>query len=139
MGVFKPRRMPMARKRDDSLAPKLRRVAERLEAWRKRRGRPRRLPDAIWDAAVELAREHGVTRVARSLRLDYGSLKRRLSEAPAPASPGFVEVCLGKPGANAGWTIELQDGAERRMTMAAPAGSAVDPVALASAFWGAPR
>ncbi len=125
----------MARKRHETVSPKLQRLAERLEAWRKRPRRPRRLPEAIWNAAVDLAREHGVHPVARSLRLDYYSLKRRLSASPAPDPSEFVEVRLDKPDAPPGWTIELQDGSERRMTMAAPAGSEMDPVALASAFW----
>jgi hypothetical protein len=118
---------------------KLRRLAERLESWRKRTPIPRRLPEAIWKAAVDLAREHGVNPVAKALRLDYYSLKERLSKAPAGGeaedTPEFVEVCLGKPVANAGWRIELQDGPKRRMTIAVPAGSPVDLATLTQAFW----
>ncbi len=125
----------MAEKRHETVSPKLLRLAERLESWRKRAGRRRRLPEAIWRAAVELAREHGVHPVARSLRLNYYSLKRRVSEAPARDPSEFVEVRLAEPDGAPGWTIELQDGSERRMTMATPVGSEVDPVALASAFW----
>jgi len=32
----------------------------------------------VWQAAVELAREHGVYSVAHSLRLDYTGLRKRL-------------------------------------------------------------
>jgi hypothetical protein len=32
----------------------------------------------VWQAAVELAREHGVYSVAHHLRLDYAGLKKRL-------------------------------------------------------------
>jgi hypothetical protein len=38
----------------------------------------KRLPDSVWQAAVELAREHGVYSVAHHLRLDYAGVKRRL-------------------------------------------------------------
>lgn len=41
---------------------------------------PRRtkLPESLWQAAVELARQHGVYPAAHPLRLDYTRLKRRL-------------------------------------------------------------
>ena len=40
-----------------------------------------RIPEALWSRAVELARVHGVARVATTLRLDYTRLKRRLTAA----------------------------------------------------------
>jgi hypothetical protein len=40
--------------------------------------RGKRLPDSVWQAAVELAREHGVYSVAHHLRLDYAGVKRRV-------------------------------------------------------------
>jgi hypothetical protein len=40
-----------------------------------------RLPDSLWQAAVELAREYGVYAVAHPLRLDYVGLKQRLGRA----------------------------------------------------------
>jgi hypothetical protein len=49
-----------------------------LNEIRSTRPRGRKLPDSVWQAAVELAREHGVYSVARHLRLDYTGLKKRL-------------------------------------------------------------
>jgi hypothetical protein len=49
-----------------------------LDEIRSTRPRGKRLPDSVWQAAVELAREHGVYSVARHLRLDYTGLKKRL-------------------------------------------------------------
>lgn len=37
-----------------------------------------KLPEPLWQAAVELAREHGIYSVAHPLRLDYVGLKKRL-------------------------------------------------------------
>ena len=75
----------------------LKEVQERLEAWRGKRRRCRRLPEPMWDSAVGLARTHGINRVARALRLDYYRLKRRVEatkgvSGPAPSKPAFVEV-----------------------------------------------
>lgn len=54
------------------------------------------LPESLWQLIVKLARKHGLYRTARSLPIDYGTLKRRCNERPvrgrsvAPAS--FVEL-----------------------------------------------
>ena len=37
-----------------------------------------KLPEPLWQAAVELAREHGIYSVAHPLPLDYVGLKKRL-------------------------------------------------------------
>lgn len=59
--------------------------------------RPRtRLPESLWQAAVELARQHGVYPVAHPLRLDYTRLKERLGGSPTArrkaTKPAFVEL-----------------------------------------------
>ena len=55
-----------------------------------------RLPEALWQAAVELARVHGLHPVAQPLRLDYMGLKKRLGEVSVvrrkAAVPAFVEL-----------------------------------------------
>jgi hypothetical protein len=35
-----------------------------------------KLPESLWQAALEQARQHGVNLVAHTLRLDYNALKR---------------------------------------------------------------
>lgn len=37
------------------------------------------MPEALWQAAVELARQYGVHSVSHPLRLDYMGLKKRLA------------------------------------------------------------
>ena len=130
----------MARKRCGSLSGRLGRLSRRLEAWRQRKGKAwGRIPEPMWEEAVALAREHGVHAVVRALRLDYYTLKRRLSEGAAEetagGSPEFVELPFAKPESSAGWTVELQDGAERRMRIAGPVGCDPDWMELMRAFW----
>lgn len=54
------------------------------------------LPESLWQAAVELARQHGVYSVAHPLRLDYTALKKRLGGVPVlrrkATKPKFVEL-----------------------------------------------
>ena len=49
-----------------------------MEEWRSSHILRRRLPEELWEAAVGVARQEGVYRTARALRLDYTNLKRRI-------------------------------------------------------------
>ena len=79
-------------------------LRHRLAEWRKDHSQRTPLPDDIWKVAVELARRHGVYRTARSLPIDYASLRKRLNVAVLPATvarPEFVEMLMppGQPAA----------------------------------------
>ena len=67
-----------------------------LDQIRNSQPRGKRLPDSVWQAAVELAREHGVYSVAHHLRLDYTGLKKRLGGVShrrrKARKPAFVEL-----------------------------------------------
>ena len=63
-----------------------------------------RLPESLWQWAADLARGHGIYVVARSLRLDYSTLKKHVNGSSAGCRPGgkktqprFVEL-IGTPG-----------------------------------------
>ena len=61
------------------------RVPKRFEQWRGAHAGRLPIPERLWAAAVELAREHGVFHTARALRLEYSKLKRSL-ESASPAA-----------------------------------------------------
>ena len=67
-----------------------------LDQIRSTQPRGKKLPDSVWQAAVELAREHGVYSVAHPLRLDYMGLKKRLGGGSRrrrkARKPAFVEL-----------------------------------------------
>ena len=85
----------------DKAAPELpdgmRRIYRRFERWRSAHQTRLPIPPALWASAAEAAREHGVFRTAKILRLEYAKLKR-LAESAAPvkrraASPTeFLEL-----------------------------------------------
>ncbi len=60
-------------------APQLAESAAALAQWRSTRPRSTRIPEELWSQATELAERHGLAKVAVALKLDYKSLKRRLS------------------------------------------------------------
>ena len=55
----------------------MRKIYRRLWRWRSSHARRVPLPDSLWAAAGELAREHGINRTAKALHLEYGKLKER--------------------------------------------------------------
>ncbi len=63
----------------------MRRLCRRFERWRKGYKARLPIPEALWTAAAEAAREHGVFRVAKVLRLEYGKLKRMVGAGSVPA------------------------------------------------------
>jgi hypothetical protein len=76
----------------------------KLEQFRATHPPRTRLPEPLWQRAADLARRHGIYVVARSLRLDYSSLKKHVNGASAgcrprrkKTQPRFVEL-IGTPG-----------------------------------------
>jgi len=70
-----------------------------LDQFRSTHTRRTKLPESLWQAAVELAREHGVYAVAHPLHLDYVGLKKRLGKdqragrkLKSASKPAFVEL-----------------------------------------------
>jgi hypothetical protein len=62
----------------------LRKVYRRLQRWRSLHTGRLPIPERLWAAAAELAREHGIYPTAKALHLEYGKLKQR-AEAAGPA------------------------------------------------------
>ena len=66
----------------------MQRVYRRFERCRSSHQGRLPIPEALWASAAAVAREHGVFRTAKILRLEYGKLKRMAeSEAPNPTLP----------------------------------------------------
>ena len=111
----------------------------RFQAWRARRQGGERIPPALWRLAVRLVRNHGVSRTATMLRVDYYGLKERADGASGrtpSTSPAFVElpspVMVGKR-----CLVELESGAGARMRVEMVGFDAADVEALARSFWNA--
>ena len=71
-------------------------LQRQLEQFRNSRPGRTKLPESLWQGAVELARQHGIYAVAHPLRLDYTRLKQRLGGMPSRPrkqnQPAFVEL-----------------------------------------------
>jgi hypothetical protein len=80
----------MAAKDPFAIPVGMRRVCRRFERWRKGHKARLPIPEVLWAAAAEAAREHGVFRAAKALRLEYGKLKRMVETGPVSAQPTRV-------------------------------------------------
>ena len=71
-------------------------LQRQLDQFRSTRPGRTKLPEPLWQAAVELARQYGVYPVAYPLRLDYTRLKKRLggvsNRRRKTHQPEFVEL-----------------------------------------------
>ena len=86
----------MNRKNTPSIPEAIVQLQRQLDQFRSTQPRRTKLPESLWQAAVELARQHGVYSVAHPLRLDYMGLKKRLGGVPIrrrkATKPAFVEL-----------------------------------------------
>ena len=93
-------------------------LQRQLEQFRSNRPGRKKLPESLWEAAVELARQHGIYAVAHPLRLDYTRLKQRLG-GPRPSRkqrpPAFVELIGNGAAALPECVIEFQSPAGGKM------------------------
>src|SRR5579862_1293757 len=80
-----------------AIPPDMRKVYRRLRRWRSSHARRVPLPDALWAAAGELAREHGINPTAKALHLEYGKLQERAEAAGPSAKRRSVKVRARAP------------------------------------------
>ena len=102
----------MNRKSTSPIPEPILQLQRQLEQFRSTQPRRTKLPEPLWQAAVELARLHGIYPVAHPLRLDYMQLKKRLGGVPSrrrkPSRPAFVELITPRSAALAEWLIEFE-------------------------------
>jgi hypothetical protein len=118
-------------------------LQRRLDEFRSTRPHRTKLPETLWQAAVELAREHGLYAVAHPLRLDYTGLKKRLDGVPATqkkaAKPTFVELISAHPATMSECVIEFESSIGSKMRIQWKGSSTPDWASLLRAWREAER
>ena len=115
-------------------------LQRQLEDFRSSQPGRMKLPESLWQAAVELARQYGVYPVAHPLRLDYMGLKKRLGEVRPhrgrkAAAPAFVEVVAAQPAALEACVIEFESARGAKMRIHWKAAIPPDWTNLLQAWW----
>ena len=123
-----------------TLAAGLTGVQPALAAWRQRRRHREAIPEEVWRLIVPLAQAHGVSPVARALRLNYTALQQRTLAGRAPAlagkpSAGFVEVAVPPWPGGVPCSIELEDHRGAKMTVRLACAEAATVLAVAQGLW----
>lgn len=116
----------------------------RINRWRETRPHGHApMPFVLWNAAVAAARRHCLYTTARTLRVDYGALKKHLEAASSPAerrgSTTFVEFAPANGPVPAVDTVAcvievVTPRATRRIRLSGLTAS--DLLALAQMAWG---
>jgi hypothetical protein len=113
-------------------------LQRRFDEFRSTQPHRTRLPETLWQAAVELARVHGLHPVAQPLRLDYMGLKKRLGEVPVvrkkATGPAFVELISAHPATVADCVIEFESSIGGKMRIQWKGSAAPDWASLLRAW-----
>lgn len=118
-------------------------VYGRFARWRESHTGRLPIPEPLWAAAAEVAREHGVFRTAKVLSLEYGKLKRLTTEShpdrrrtarrsAAPAA--FVELLAPGASGSSECLIELE-GPRGRMRIQWKGTTTPDLAGLSRVLW----
>ena len=133
----------ISKEKREELAAKIEPLRLQIQAWRQSRPLGQRMPEPLWEAATQLAKEYGVAPVQGILRVDYRGLENRVTgvspsasaKTPAPAQRMFVELPALVAPRRVEHTIELEDGAGRKLTVKVSGGNLSEVLPLAQAFW----
>lgn len=98
----------------DARQHQLEQLRDRFEVWRSGRVGRAHLPGELWAEAAKVARQCGVYRTAKVLRLSYHSLKQHvqgdgLRGEKLGRAPKFVELHRLSPTAMAECSVELEN------------------------------
>ena len=130
----------MAKRAEFEMPAGLQELARQFEEWRSSHSGRRPIPEALWMRAADLAREHGVFRTAKVLRLDFSKLKRQIASAQAEGkaasspSPAFVEFLAPQTTAACECVIEVE-GPRGRMRIEWKGTTSPDLCGLSRALW----
>jgi len=133
----------MATRSMQKLPAALAKATARWAEWRRTREPGTRIPESLWQVAVEMAARYGVSKTALVLRVDYYALKKRLDAQTPPrragrtgaSAPPFVELPPSPLAAAGGWVIEFAKASGAKMRIELPRDQVPDLAALSRSFW----
>jgi hypothetical protein len=126
-----------------SLPAGLEGVRQQFERWRRVHRVRSRIPDTLWGAAVRMAGTCGLHRTAKTLRLDYYELKKRVQQtgvatAELPekgAVATFLELAPSPFAALCECSLDLENAGGAKMHVHLKSVVMPDLAALSHSFW----
>lgn len=125
------------------LPARLEGVRQRFEKWRRTRKVRSPIPETLWASAVKMAGMYGLHRTAKTLRVNYYTLKKRVQREAATASnipeggaaTAFFELTPPVAPGSCECTLELEDSGGAKMRVHLKGAATPDLAALSRSFW----
>jgi len=127
----------MKTKRPETIPADMEEVREQFEMWRSSHAGRSRIPETLWASAVKLARQHGLHRTAKALRLDYTKLKALVGNNSAgkrKEEPAFVEL-LAAADRLPECVVELENARGKKIRIHLRGAAVPDVALLIRIFW----
>ena len=134
----------MGAKKTRDLPARLEGLRRRFERWRGTHRARSRIPEPLWASAVKMAGMYGLNRTARTLRLDYYVLKKRVQQVRTPVTDPpdgpttFLELTSPLSTGDCECTLELENAAGVKMRVHLKGAASPDLVAISRSFWNQP-
>jgi hypothetical protein len=136
----------MAKIEQNGARGRLAETERRLRAWREGRRRGQRIPQELWQTAVELCEHFPLAEIAGRLALDYERLEKRVEarrgrgavhgRGNAPiGGTGFVEVAKLGDGYPDACMIEAEDGSGGKLAVRLNGGACTQAAEIVKALW----
>ena len=129
----------MDTKRTPATAGKLVEAKRGFDQWRRNRKHRERIPDQLWQMAVEAATVHGVHPTARRLRLCPATLKERMQTfgqgEASEDGPRFVEFPVLGAGLAPECILEAEDQGGRKLRIQLKGGATAQAASLGRMLW----
>ena len=125
----------------DMSGPSIEEVCYLFEQWRTEREPRTPIPDDLWAKAVSLCAGHSVNQIAKSLRLSYSDLMKRVTKARKETSPepvishAFVELDMKASMPEAEYIMEMENRNGSKLKMHIKGNTGTDTVEIIRAFW----
>ena len=132
----------MGTKKTRDLPARLERLRRRFERWRGTHKARSRIPEPLWASAVKMAGTYGLNRTAKTLRLDYYALKKRVkqegvasADPPEKGAATFLELTPPPFAGACECTLELENAGGAKMRVQLKSTAMPDLAALSRSFW----
>ncbi len=141
----------MRRRKKAKIPTELAGVRKKFDRWRETREKRGPIPEGLWNLAVIMAKKYNLYLVSGVLRLNSGTLKRRLAADSDPnkcsqnSEPSrFVELDVSQiqmcpPITPAECVIELEAPSKGKMTIRLSGKHNFDAASLARLWWSQPQ
>ena len=107
--------------------------------WRRLKKYPSEpIPEELWQIAEDLSQKHTINKVAKTLRLGYADLKKRVQKDLVPSTTHhipFIELSNQHSFTQSECIIEMEDRSGAKMKMHFRGKTDLDLLEMGKAFW----